>query len=143
MVRILSKQRCCILFSLVTYLISQLAWLVGSRAFTIHGFQSLKKVNDGENCAFLSYIGKDPNSLHKKAIMQFRDLMNQAQYIPHVITKQTSQQIGNNRMILKASIDTFRWFTFQAFSLRDHNKCAHLTNPGNILKLIKLLASYT
>ena len=55
-----------------------------------------KKVNDGENCAFLSYIGKDPNSLHKRAIMHSRDLMNQAQHISHVMKKQTSLQVANN-----------------------------------------------
>lgn len=101
-------------------------------------FNHGEKLMMGRNCAFLSYFGKDPNSLHNKAIMQFRDLMNQAQYIPHVIEKQTSQQVVNNR--LKASIDTVRWFILWACSLSSHNECTHLTNQSNFLELIKLLA---
>ncbi|KAA3457199.1 zinc finger MYM-type protein 1-like [Gossypium australe] len=85
------------------------------------GFDHGKKVNDGENYVLLSHIGKDPNSLHKKAIMQSRDLINQAQHILHIIEKQTSQQVANNRLILKTSIDV-RCLTFQTCSLRGHNK---------------------
>ena len=108
----------------------------------LRDFENGKKVNDGENCAFLSHIGKDPNSLHKRAIMHSRDLMNQAQHISHVMKKQTSLQVANNRLILKTSINVVRWLTFQACSLRFHNERPDSTNQGNFLELIKLLASY-
>ncbi|KAH7681774.1 Zinc finger TTF-type protein, partial [Dioscorea alata] len=119
-------------FCLPCYLFNKLAGRVGLRAFIVDGFQSWKKVNGGENCAFLSHIGKDPNFLHKKAIMQSCDLMNQAQHFPHVMEK----------LILKTSIDAVRWLTFQACSLRGHNERSDSTNRGNFLELIKLLASY-
>ena len=61
-------------FCLPCYLFNKSSRCVGLEAFTIEGFRKWKKVNDGENCAFLSHIGKDPNSLHKKAIMHSRDL---------------------------------------------------------------------
>ncbi|KAB2077337.1 hypothetical protein ES319_A06G094000v1 [Gossypium barbadense] len=35
----------------------------GSTAFTHNGFSNWKKVHDGCNCAFLTHMGKDPNSL--------------------------------------------------------------------------------
>ena len=80
--------------------------------------------------------------MHKRAIMHSRDLMNQSQYISHVMKKQTSLQVANNRLILKTSINVVRWLTFQTCSLRDHNERPNSTNRGNFLKLIKLLASY-
>ncbi|KAK5785905.1 hypothetical protein PVK06_040527 [Gossypium arboreum] len=39
----------------------------GSTAFTHNGFSNWKKVHDGCNCAFLTHMGKDPNSLHNDA----------------------------------------------------------------------------
>ena len=51
-----------IAFCLPCYLFKKSSGRVGSRAFTIEGFRKWKKVNDGENCAFLSHIGKDPNA---------------------------------------------------------------------------------
>ncbi|KAG4154561.1 hypothetical protein ERO13_D03G074501v2, partial [Gossypium hirsutum] len=111
-------------------------------AFCLPCYLLNKLINDGENCVLLSHIGNDPNSLHKKAIMQSRDLINQAQHILHIIEKQISQEVANNRLILKTSIDVVRWLTFQACSLRGHNEHASSTNRGNFLELIKLLAFY-
>ena len=51
-------------------------------------------------------------------------------------------QVANNRLILKTSINTVRWLTFQACSLRGHNERSNSTNRGNFLELIKLLAFY-
>ncbi|PPS05691.1 hypothetical protein GOBAR_AA14953 [Gossypium barbadense] len=63
--------------------------------------------------------------------MQSCDLINQAQHILHIIEKQISQQVANNRLILKTSIDVVRWLTFQACSLRGHNERIGPTNQGN------------
>ena len=84
-------------------------------------------------------MGEDPNSLHEKAIMNCHDLMNQAQHIQNVIEKQTSQQVANNRLLLKTSV---RWLTFQTCAFRGHNECLDSTNLGNFIQLVKLLASY-
>ena len=115
-------------FCLPYYLFNKPSGRVGSGAFTIEGFRKWKKVNDGENCAFLSHIGKNPHSLHKRAIMYSRDLMNQAQHILHVMEKQTSLQVANNRLILHTSINVVRLLTFQACSLRGHNERSDSTN---------------
>ena len=80
--------------------------------------------------------------MHKRAIMHSRDLMNQAQHISHVMKKQTSLQVANNRLILKTSINIVRWLKFQACSLKGHNELPDSTNRGNFLELIKWLASY-
>ncbi|KAL6655966.1 hypothetical protein ACP70R_006792 [Stipagrostis hirtigluma subsp. patula] len=41
---------------------------VGSDAFTLKGFRSWKKVNDGDRCAFLTHMGKDCNSAHRYSV---------------------------------------------------------------------------
>ena len=81
-----------VVFYLLCYLYTKPSGRLGSGAFIIERFQSWKKVNDRENCALLSYVEKDPNSPHKRTIMNCCDLMNQAQRIQNVIEKQTSQQ---------------------------------------------------
>ncbi|KAF8396080.1 hypothetical protein HHK36_017692 [Tetracentron sinense] len=114
----------------------------GSSAFTIEGFRNWKKVNDGENCGFLSHVGKYPNSLHNVAEQACKDLMSQSQHIEKIIEKQTSEQVVKNRLRLKTSIDTIRWLTFQACAFRGHDERPESKNRGNFLEMIKILASY-
>ena len=59
----------------------------GSSAFTVDGFRSWKKVNDGANCAFLNHVGKDHNSLHKIALKSCYDLVNPLQHIEKIVEK--------------------------------------------------------
>ncbi|XP_057488503.1 uncharacterized protein LOC130778716 [Actinidia eriantha] len=112
------------------------------RAYIKTGFQSWKKVNDGENCAFLTHVGKDPNSLHKRAMKGCQCLVNQSQHIEKIIEKQTSKQIANNHLRLKTSIDAIKWLTFQACAFRGHDERLDSQNRGNFLELLKMLASY-
>jgi hypothetical protein len=42
----------------------------GSDAFTVHGFNNWKKVNNGKHCAFLNHVGSDPCSVHNNAITE-------------------------------------------------------------------------
>ncbi|XP_028074479.1 zinc finger MYM-type protein 1-like [Camellia sinensis] len=113
-----------------------------SSAFTIEGFSSWKKVNEGKNCPLLSHMGKDPNSSHRVAIKCCCDLTNQAQHIEAIIEKQTFIQIARNRLRLKTSIDVIKWLTFQACAFRGRDERHESNNRGNVIELIKLLASY-
>ncbi|XP_039144034.1 zinc finger MYM-type protein 1-like [Dioscorea cayenensis subsp. rotundata] len=113
-----------------------------SSSFTSKGFRNWKKVNSGKDCAFLSHVGKSPNSPHNIAIKCFEDLKNQSCHIDKVLVKQTSQQILSNCLRLKASIDVVRWLTFQACAFRGHDESLGSKNRGNFLEMIKLLASY-
>ncbi|CAL5426858.1 unnamed protein product [Camellia sinensis] len=113
-----------------------------SSAFTVEGFSSWKKVNKGKNCPLLSHMGKDPNSSHRVAIKCCCDLTNQAQHIEAIIEKQTSIQIARNRLRLKTSIDVIKWLTFQACAFRGRDERHESNNRGNVIELIKLLASY-
>ncbi|XP_077216005.1 uncharacterized protein LOC143850666 [Tasmannia lanceolata] len=114
----------------------------GLGAFTSEGFRNWKKVNDGLNCAFLGHVGKEHNSPHKIAEKACHDLLNQSQHIEKLIEKQTSQEIENNRLRLKTSIDTVRWLTFQACAFRGHDESLSSKNRGNFIEMIKILADY-
>jgi hypothetical protein len=46
----------------------------GSDTFTVSGFQNWKKVNDGDDCAFLKHMGKDANSAHNFSVQCFVNL---------------------------------------------------------------------
>ena len=61
--------------------------------FVVGGFRNWKKVNCGENCAFLCHIGKHPNSSHKVAIRLCDDMMNQFHHIENLIEKHTIEPI--------------------------------------------------
>ncbi|TYH24740.1 hypothetical protein ES288_A03G115100v1 [Gossypium darwinii] len=114
----------------------------GSSAFTHNGFSNWKKVHDGCNCAFLTHMGKDPNSLHNNAQRAYVDLMNQAQHIEVSLDRQTTQQISANRLRLKTSIDVVRWLSFRGCAFRGHDESLGSKNRGNFLELLSLLASY-
>ncbi|XP_016667573.2 zinc finger MYM-type protein 1-like [Gossypium hirsutum] len=114
----------------------------GSSAFTNNGFSNWKKVHDGCNCAFLTHMGKDPNSLHNNAQRAYVDLMNQAQHIEVSLDRQTTQQISANRLRLKTSIDVVRWLSFRGCAFRGHDESLGSKNRGNFLELLSLLASY-
>ena len=94
----------------------------GLDTFTVKGFNCWKKVNDGERCAFLTHMGKGPNSAHRFATRCLENLKNQTCHIEKVVKRQTTQEILNNRLRIKASIDIVRWLTFQACAFRGHDK---------------------
>nr|KJB29143.1 hypothetical protein B456_005G086600 [Gossypium raimondii] len=111
----------------------------GSTAFTHNGFSNWKKVHDGCNCAFLTHMGKDPNSLHNNAQRAYVDLMNQVQHIEASLDRQTTQQIAANRLHLKTSIDVVRWLSFQGFDFR----ASYNEKVKDFLKSAPQNASYT
>jgi len=82
----------------------------------------LEEVNDREPCAFFIHMEKGPNSAHRFANGCLEKLKNQSCDIEKVVTKQTTQEILNNQLSIKASIDIIHWFTFQACAFRGHDE---------------------
>ncbi|KAL5774680.1 hypothetical protein ACOSP7_012237 [Xanthoceras sorbifolium] len=114
----------------------------GSNAFTLDGFRNWKKVNDGIRCAFKKHVTEEPCSAHNVAVQSCNDLMNQGCHIDKAINRQTSEQIMNNRLRLKSSIDSIRWLTFQGCAFRGHDESLESKNRGNFIELLKILANY-
>jgi hypothetical protein len=114
----------------------------GGSAFTIEGFRNWKKVNDGTHCSFLVHIGNEPCSPHNNAIKCCDNLKNQSQHIDKVIDKQTSEEKLNNRLRLRASIESIRYLAYQGCAFRGHNEGLDSKNCGNFLELIKVVSYF-
>ena len=56
------------------------------------------------------------------------------------MNKATSQEILDNRLRLKTSIETVKWLAMQGCAFRGHDESIHSTNRGNFIELIKLQA---
>ncbi|XP_030505774.2 uncharacterized protein LOC115720739 [Cannabis sativa] len=92
----------------------------------------------GKNCAFLAHIGDDINSPEKAVA----DLMNQPTHIGRRFAYFTSQEIADNRLRLKTSIERIRWLAFQGCPFRGHNESKTSINQGNFLELLSFITSY-
>ncbi|KAG6655724.1 hypothetical protein CIPAW_05G235700 [Carya illinoinensis] len=55
---------------------------------------------------------------------------------------QSSEQILNNRLRVKTSIDIVRWFAFQGCAFRGYDETLDSKNRANFMEMLKLLASY-
>jgi hypothetical protein len=90
----------------------------------------------------LSHIGDDPCSPHNNAVKCCEDLRNQSRHIDKVLNAQSTEEIKNNRLRVKTSIDVARWLAFQGCLFRGHYETIDSRNRGNFLELIQILASY-
>ena len=129
-------------FCLPCYLFHKPSGNLGQNAFTVDGFNSWKKVRNGERCAFLSHEGKDFNSSHRVAEKRLDDLMNQPQHIDKVLNKQCHTEIVNNRLQLKVSIDVVRVLALQGIAFRGRDESSTSVNRGNFLEILDVIASY-
>ncbi|XP_075481088.1 uncharacterized protein LOC142521788 [Primulina tabacum] len=109
--------------------------------FTIEGFRSWKRVNDGVDCAFLSHMGSS-NSTHNKSSKSVVDLMNVTRHIYKLMNRETSEQIQKNRLRLAATIECIHWLILQACGLRDHDESSYSQNCGNFIEMLKLLGKW-
>jgi hypothetical protein len=58
------------------------------------------------------------------------------------LNAQSTEQIQNNRLHVKTSIDVVWWLAFQGCAFRGHDETPDSKNWGNFLEMIKILASY-
>jgi hypothetical protein len=74
------------------------------------------------DCPLMRHVGTDPNSSYKIVVKYCEDLKNYSRHIDKLIEKQSSQEIENNRLRLKTSINSVRWLAFKACAFRDHDE---------------------
>ena len=113
----------------------------GSNTFTVKGFKSWRKVNNGNDCAFITHMGTC-GPAHQFSVKCYDNLKNSLCHIEQVIEKQTSEEIKANRLQFRTSIDVVRWLAFQGCPFHGHDESANSMNQGNFLEMVKLLASY-
>ncbi|PWA88344.1 hypothetical protein CTI12_AA120840 [Artemisia annua] len=108
---------------------------VGSDRFTKQGFNRWKKVNCGNDCAFMIHVGKTSASAHNFSVRCYEALKNQSCHIENVIEKQTEKEVIENRLRLKTSIESVKWLTVQTCGLRGSDERPGSKNQGNLLEL--------
>ncbi|GJR08900.1 kinase-like domain, phloem protein 2-like protein [Tanacetum coccineum] len=113
-----------------------------SDTFTVKGFNNWRKVNSGTACPFVNHECKTPALAHNFSVRCYEDLKNKVCHIENVIDKQTEQEIMDNRLRLKVTIDSTKWLTLQTCPLRGGDERPTSLNRGNYLELVKLLALY-
>ena len=86
-------------------------------------------------------MGKDLNSTHTKPEKSCEDLVRQSLHLSQVFNHYSSQEIENNRMQLKTTIEAIKYLVFQGCSFRDHDETKKSLNRGNFLQLLKAFAS--
>ncbi|KAG2667400.1 hypothetical protein I3760_15G113100 [Carya illinoinensis] len=84
----------------------------------------------------------DPCSCHNNAVKSCEDLLKQSRHIDKVMNAQSSEQILNNRLRVKTSINVVQWLAFQGCAFRGHDETRDSKNRGNFLKMLKLFVSY-
>ncbi|XP_075669668.1 uncharacterized protein LOC142639360 [Castanea sativa] len=129
-------------FCLLCFLFHKPTGHDGQNAFTINGFKNWKTVRNGESCSFSLHMGKDLNSTHRFAHKACQDLMNQFEHIDRVMGNFTSEQIANNQVRLKASIDVVQHLALQAIGFRGRDESSTSTNRGNFLTTLDLMVDY-
>ncbi|XP_074327244.1 uncharacterized protein LOC141665160 [Apium graveolens] len=84
----------------------------GSNTFTVKGFNSWRKVNNGKDCAFRCHVGKGDgsNSAHNFVAKCYYNLKNQPCHLEKIV--------------------------------EGHDKSCNANNQDNFLEMLKLLASY-
>ncbi|XP_038697983.1 zinc finger MYM-type protein 1-like [Tripterygium wilfordii] len=107
-------------------------------AFTVNGFNSWKRVNNGAKCVFLAHMG-GPTSPHNNAVRNVEALKNISRHIDKVMNVQSLENVKKNRLCLKTTIDSVRWLTLQGCALRGHDESLTSKNRGNLVELISLL----
>ncbi|KAF3437111.1 hypothetical protein FNV43_RR19864 [Rhamnella rubrinervis] len=106
------------------------------KTFTTEGFRNWKRVG-GQQCAF---IGHNVSSAHQRAMIDWCGLGNPSQQIDTVMNAQSSQQITQNRLRLKATIDSVRFLASQGLAFRGNDESHDSSNRGNFIEVINLMA---
>ncbi|XP_074557570.1 uncharacterized protein LOC141813501 [Curcuma longa] len=108
-------------------------------ALVSEGFNSWKRVNDGEKCAFLIHVGSLSSS-HNRCVKCVQDLMKPKQNIDKVMNAQSAEEIVKNRLRLKATIEGLLWLATQGCPFRGHDESESSLNRGNFIELLKFQA---
>ena len=72
--------------------------------FTIEGFRSWKRVNDGVRCALLMHI-VSPTSPHNNVVKYVEDLMKASRHIDNVLNAKTVEEVQKNQLRLTTRIE--------------------------------------
>ncbi|KAL5863353.1 hypothetical protein ACOSQ3_000867 [Xanthoceras sorbifolium] len=104
--------------------------------FTINGFHSWKRIKCGTKCPFVQHEGVH-NSQHSFAIQNWYTLKDSSRHIDKVMNTVSQQEILQNRLRLKTSLETVKWLAMQGCAFRGNDESINSTNRGNFIEMLK------
>ncbi|KAL5758514.1 hypothetical protein ACOSP7_021125 [Xanthoceras sorbifolium] len=104
--------------------------------FTIDGFHSWKRIKCGIKCPFVQHEGVH-NSQHSFAIQNWYTLNDSSRHIDKVMNTLSQQEILQNRLRLKTSLETVKWLAMQGYAFRGNDESINSTNRGNFIEMLK------
>ncbi|KAL5754155.1 hypothetical protein ACOSP7_022375 [Xanthoceras sorbifolium] len=104
--------------------------------FTIDGFHNWKRIKCGTKCPFVQHEGVY-NSHHSSAIQNWYTLKYSSRHIDKVMNTLSQQEILQNRLRLKTSLETVKWLAMQGCAFRGNDESINSTNRGNFIEMIK------
>ncbi|KAL5750564.1 hypothetical protein ACOSP7_025167 [Xanthoceras sorbifolium] len=110
--------------------------------FTIDGFHSWKRIKCGTKCPFVQHEGVH-NSQHSFAIQNWYTLKDSSRHIDKVMNTVSQQEILQNRLRLKTSLETVKWLAMQGCAFRGNDESINSTNRGNFIEMLKYAGRYT
>ncbi|KAL5827071.1 hypothetical protein ACOSQ4_018868 [Xanthoceras sorbifolium] len=99
--------------------------------FTIDGFHNWKRIKCGTKCPFVQHEGVY-NSHHSSAIQNWYTLKDSSRHIDKVMNTLSQQEILQNRLRLRTSLETVKWLAMQGCTFSINS-----TNRGNFIEMIK------
>ncbi|XP_022853559.1 zinc finger MYM-type protein 1-like [Olea europaea var. sylvestris] len=109
-------------------------------ALVTDGFNNWKRVNQGDECAFLTHISSTPSSFHNMFVRRAEDLMKPSGHIDKVMNAITREEVLKNRLRLKTTILSVKWLPLQGCAFKGHDESSSLLNRGNFIELMKAFA---
>ncbi|KAL5760161.1 hypothetical protein ACOSQ2_018999 [Xanthoceras sorbifolium] len=104
--------------------------------FTIDGFHNWKRIKCGTKCPFVQHEGVY-NSHHSSAIQNWYTLKDSSRHIDKVMNTLSQQEILQNRLRLRTSLETVKWLAMQGCAFRGNDESINSTNRGNFIEMIK------
>ncbi|KAM5551090.1 zinc finger MYM-type protein 1 [Rosa sericea] len=104
-------------------------------AFTIDGFKAWKRVSGSDN-VLMKHVG-GLNSPHHAAMQKWDLIRNPTKQIETVFQSKCLKDIEDNRLRLKASIESVRLLANQGAAFRGHDETEDSLNAGHFREVIK------
>ncbi|XP_059669342.1 uncharacterized protein LOC132314501 [Cornus florida] len=80
------------------------------------------------------------SSPHTKCAMLYGNFKKSAQHIDKMLNAQSKEEVLNNRMRLKATIEIVRLLALQGIGFRGHDESSSSLNRGNFIEVLKCKA---
>ncbi|KAL6494170.1 hypothetical protein OROGR_032079 [Orobanche gracilis] len=100
------------------------------------GFNSWKRINQRDKCAFLTHIGFSPSSYHNMCVRNAVVLMKPTHHINEVMNVVSQEERRKCRLRVRTSIEAAQWLALQGCPFRGRDESSSSLNRGNFIELV-------